>query len=162
GKNSGQCSLIEAMSPMPVPTSSQTVAHTTYSNSTRTVAASTDGVATRPGSRIRVRIADNPIVIAPHSCRQAARISFACTRHSPASSDPDDDGDYKSTASERPAERWYKHGTTVTAVGKCLSRALWTHRPKATERAPACRSSVSFPSRNRATEAQAPLPQAGH
>src|SRR5262249_41872276 len=67
-KNSGQCSLIEAMSPMPVPTSSQTVAHTTYSNSTRTVAASTDGVATRPGSRIRVRIADSPIVIAPHSC----------------------------------------------------------------------------------------------
>ena len=58
---------------MPVPTRSQTVAHTTYSNSTLTVAASTDGAATRPGSRIRVRIAENPIVIAPDAFEAAAR-----------------------------------------------------------------------------------------
>src|SRR5262245_8659527 len=53
------------MSPRPVPTRSQTVAHTTYSNSTLTVAASTAGEATRPGSRIRVRIAEKTIVFAP-------------------------------------------------------------------------------------------------
>src|SRR5215475_10632864 len=56
GRNSGQWSLTEAMSPAVVPRSSQTVAHATYSNVTRTVAGSTDGAATRPGSRIRVRI----------------------------------------------------------------------------------------------------------
>jgi hypothetical protein len=48
--------LIEAMSPAVVPTSSHTVAHATYSNVTRTVAGSTDGAGTRPGSRIRVLI----------------------------------------------------------------------------------------------------------
>src|SRR5262249_39106420 len=57
GKNSGQCSLIEVMSPMVVPTSSQTVAHATYSNVTRTVAGSAEGEGGSPGSRIRVLIA---------------------------------------------------------------------------------------------------------
>src|SRR5262249_24586645 len=45
------------MSPAVVPTSSQTVAHATYSNVTRTVAGSTHPAGTRPGSRIRVLIA---------------------------------------------------------------------------------------------------------
>src|SRR5215510_4397439 len=44
------------MSPAVVPTRSQTVAHATYSNVTRTVAGSTDGAAIRLGSRIRVLI----------------------------------------------------------------------------------------------------------
>src|SRR5262247_747003 len=57
GKNSGQCSLIEVMSPMVVPTSSQTVAHATYSNVTRTVAGSAEGEGRSRGSRIRVLIA---------------------------------------------------------------------------------------------------------
>jgi len=72
GRNSGQCSLIDAMSPMVVPASSQTVAHATYSNVTRTAGASVEGAATRPGSRIRVRIAEGSIVIAPRSCARLA------------------------------------------------------------------------------------------
>src|SRR5262245_15001860 len=54
GRNSGQCNLIDAISPIVVPTSSQTVPHARYSNVTRTVAWSTEGEAVRPGSRIRV------------------------------------------------------------------------------------------------------------
>src|SRR5262249_12348957 len=56
GRNSGQCSLIDVISPMVVPTSNQTVADVTYSNVTRTVVGSAEGEATRPGSRIRVLI----------------------------------------------------------------------------------------------------------
>jgi hypothetical protein len=56
--------LIDAMSPMVVPTRSQTVAHARYSNITRAVGASVDCAATRPGSRIEVLIAERPIVIA--------------------------------------------------------------------------------------------------
>src|SRR5262249_10860321 len=57
GRNSGQCSLIDAMSPALVPTRSQNVPDTRYSKVTRTVAGSTDVAAMRPGSRIRVLIA---------------------------------------------------------------------------------------------------------
>src|SRR6267142_5564570 len=70
GRNSGQCSLIDAMSPAVVPTRSHAVAHATYSNITRTVAGSTDGAAVRPGSRIRVLIARRSIVIAGASSRR--------------------------------------------------------------------------------------------
>src|SRR3989442_14446405 len=60
------------MRPMVVPASSQTVANATYSNVTRTAGASVEGAATRPGSRIRVRIAEGSIVIAPRSCARLA------------------------------------------------------------------------------------------
>src|SRR5689334_8595845 len=52
------------MSPMVVPTRSQTVAHARYSNVARAVGASVDCAATRPGSRIEVLIAERSIVIA--------------------------------------------------------------------------------------------------
>src|SRR2546428_4158207 len=58
---------------MVMPASSQTVAHATYSNVTRTVGASVEDAATRPGSRIRVRIAEDSIAIALRSCARVAR-----------------------------------------------------------------------------------------